>query len=71
MSDIPLVLRKQTIGALMNDLEKLATLLSETNSIRNKISEITELLVTIGHTGNILTTRPSILSWRNRLLKKE
>jgi len=35
----------------MNELEKLASLLSEMNSIGEKISEITQRPATIGHTG--------------------
>ncbi len=38
----------------MNDLEKLETLLSELNSIGEKISEITQRPATIGHTGEYI-----------------
>lgn len=41
----------------MKDLEKLATLLSEMNSIGTKISEITQRPATIGHTGEYIASK--------------
>ena len=41
----------------MNDLEKLASLLSNMNSVGNKISGITKRPATIGHTGEYIASK--------------
>ncbi len=41
----------------MTDLDKLADLLAELNSIGNRISEITQRPATIGHTGELIASQ--------------
>ncbi len=42
---------------MTNNLDRLATLLTEMNSIRNRISEITQRPATIGHTGEYIASK--------------
>ncbi len=42
---------------MTNNLDRLATLLTEMNSIGNRISEITQMPATSGHTGEYIASK--------------